>query len=147
MWAGVEWLGIHYLVVKIVATFLVMVWNFVTRKKFLDAGEAGADDDGPREPRARKLAIGCACANRVPFAVLVHIYPYGYTHRSPGEKTANRPGKREKVMRRATGRENGPQVRNREKPVSFSGFLVTMRPGRKEAGSNQTSGLAFSWCP
>ena len=45
MWAGVEWLGIHYLVVKIVATFLVMVWNFVTRKKFLDAGEAGADDD------------------------------------------------------------------------------------------------------
>ena len=46
MWAGVEWLGIHYLVVKIVATFLVMVWNFVTRKKFLDAGEAGADDDG-----------------------------------------------------------------------------------------------------
>lgn len=39
MWAGVEFLGIHYLVVKIGATFLVMVWNFVTRKIFLDAGE------------------------------------------------------------------------------------------------------------
>lgn len=38
MWAGVELLGIHYLVVKIAATFIVMVWNFVTRKKFLDAG-------------------------------------------------------------------------------------------------------------
>lgn len=39
MWAGVELLGIHYLVVKIGATFIVMVWNFVTRKVFLDAGE------------------------------------------------------------------------------------------------------------
>lgn len=41
MWAGVELLGIHYLVTKIGATFIVMVWNFVTRKIFLDArGEA-----------------------------------------------------------------------------------------------------------
>ena len=40
MWAGVELLGIHYLVTKIGATFIVMVWNFVTRKLFLDAGEA-----------------------------------------------------------------------------------------------------------
>ena len=27
MWAGVEFLGIHYLIVKIGATFIVMVWN------------------------------------------------------------------------------------------------------------------------
>ena len=40
MWAGVEFLGIHYLIVKIGATFIVMVWNFVTRKIFLDAGDA-----------------------------------------------------------------------------------------------------------
>ena len=39
MWAGVELLGVHYLVVKIFATAVVMVWNFVTRKKFLDAGD------------------------------------------------------------------------------------------------------------
>ena len=39
MWAGVELLGVHYLIVKIVATAIVMVWNFVTRKIFLDAGE------------------------------------------------------------------------------------------------------------
>jgi putative flippase GtrA len=46
MWAGVEllqwpeWIGGHaYLIVKIVATAVVMVWNFVTRKIFLDAGE------------------------------------------------------------------------------------------------------------
>lgn len=39
MWAGVELLGIHYLITKIGATFIVMVWNFVTRKIFLDAGD------------------------------------------------------------------------------------------------------------
>ncbi len=39
MWAGVELLGVHYLIVKIAATAIVMVWNFVTRKIFLDAGE------------------------------------------------------------------------------------------------------------
>ena len=45
MWAGVEllqwpeWLSGHaYLIVKIFATAVVMVWNFVTRKVFLDAG-------------------------------------------------------------------------------------------------------------
>lgn len=38
MWAGVELLNIHYLITKIGATFIVMVWNFVTRKIFLDAG-------------------------------------------------------------------------------------------------------------
>ena len=30
MWAGVEIFGVHYLIVKIVATAIVMVWNFVT---------------------------------------------------------------------------------------------------------------------
>ena len=46
MWAGVEliawpdWMSEHaYLIVKIFATAVVMVWNFVTRKIFLDAGE------------------------------------------------------------------------------------------------------------
>lgn len=38
MWAGVEALHIHYLITKIGATAIVMVWNFVTRKIFLDAG-------------------------------------------------------------------------------------------------------------
>ena len=38
MWAGVELFGIHYLITKIGATFIVMVWNFVTRKIFLDGG-------------------------------------------------------------------------------------------------------------
>jgi putative flippase GtrA len=61
MWAGVEllpWpasLQSHaYLIVKIFATAIVMVWNFVTRKIFLDAGDApqsGSDgtDDTPRD--------------------------------------------------------------------------------------------------
>lgn len=38
MWVGVELLGAHYLLVKLGVTFIVTVWNFVTRKKFLDAG-------------------------------------------------------------------------------------------------------------
>ena len=46
MWAGVELLGVHYLIVKIFATAVVMVWNFVTRKIFLDAG------DGAQEQQA-----------------------------------------------------------------------------------------------
>jgi len=37
MWAGVEAIGWHYLIVKFFATAVVMVWNFVTRKLFLDA--------------------------------------------------------------------------------------------------------------
>ena len=41
MWAGVELLSVHYLITKIFATAVVMVWNFVTRKIFLDAGDAG----------------------------------------------------------------------------------------------------------
>lgn len=42
MWAGVELLGVHYLITKIFATAIVMVWNFVTRKIFLDGGDAQA---------------------------------------------------------------------------------------------------------
>ena len=34
---GVEIFGWHYLIVKIGATAIVTVWNFVTRKIFLDA--------------------------------------------------------------------------------------------------------------
>lgn len=36
MWAGVELLGIHYLIVKIGATIIVALWNFITRKVLLD---------------------------------------------------------------------------------------------------------------
>ena len=39
MWAGVDLAHVSYLVVKIVATAVVMVWNFLSRKKWLDAGE------------------------------------------------------------------------------------------------------------
>ena len=31
--------SVHYLITKIFATAVVMVWNFVTRKIFLDAGD------------------------------------------------------------------------------------------------------------
>ena len=55
MWVGTGLWGISYLITKIVATVIVMVWNFVTRKKFLDAGagapdERTADDAGDIEP-------------------------------------------------------------------------------------------------
>ena len=49
MWGGVEliawpeWIAEHaYLIVKIFATAVVMIWNFVTRKIFLDAGDQNA---------------------------------------------------------------------------------------------------------
>ena len=38
MWVGTSLMGITYLITKLVATFLVTIFNFVTRKKFLDAG-------------------------------------------------------------------------------------------------------------
>ena len=44
LWLGVDMLGVDYRIAKIVVTAIVMVWNFVTRKVFLDAGE-------PREDR------------------------------------------------------------------------------------------------
>lgn len=40
MHAGTAWLGIHYLLVKLAATAVVMVYNFVTRKLFLERREA-----------------------------------------------------------------------------------------------------------
>ena len=42
LWAGVEVLGVDYRLTKLFATAVVMVWNFVTRKIFLDAGERQA---------------------------------------------------------------------------------------------------------
>lgn len=36
MWAGTEWASLDYRLVKIFATAVVMVWNFVTRKVFLE---------------------------------------------------------------------------------------------------------------
>lgn len=39
MWVGVDLFGISYLLVKIFATAVVMVWNFITRKIFLDGGK------------------------------------------------------------------------------------------------------------
>ena len=36
MWFGTNILNIHYLIVKIIATAIVMVFNFVTRKMFLE---------------------------------------------------------------------------------------------------------------
>lgn len=38
LWLGVDLFGIDYRISKIVVTAIVMVWNFVTRKLFLDAG-------------------------------------------------------------------------------------------------------------
>ena len=37
MWAGADILSIDYRIVKLFATAVVMVWNFVTRKIFLEA--------------------------------------------------------------------------------------------------------------
>ena len=37
MWLGTSFAGIDYRLTKLAATAVVMVWNFVTRKKFLDA--------------------------------------------------------------------------------------------------------------
>ena len=36
MWCGTELLSINYLIVKIIATGIVMVFNFITRKIFLE---------------------------------------------------------------------------------------------------------------
>lgn len=59
MWVGTSLFGISYLITKIVATAIVMVFNFVTRKKFLDAGPGTsatcvADDEGAVTPAALK---------------------------------------------------------------------------------------------
>ncbi|MEG2530223.1 MAG: GtrA family protein [Raoultibacter sp.] len=39
MWVGVSLLAVDYRITKIVATVIVMLWNFVTRKIFLDGGQ------------------------------------------------------------------------------------------------------------
>ncbi len=51
MWAGVDLLGVSYLIVKLFATAVVMGWNFFSRKKWLDAPEGGyeLDPDVARE--------------------------------------------------------------------------------------------------
>lgn len=36
MYVGSDLLHIHYMITKLVATFIVMVWNFVTRKIFIE---------------------------------------------------------------------------------------------------------------
>ena len=36
MWVGTELVDVRYLVVKIVATAVVMVWNFWSRRQWLD---------------------------------------------------------------------------------------------------------------
>lgn len=41
MWVGQSILGIDYRITKIVVTAIVMVYNFVTRKIFLDGGTRG----------------------------------------------------------------------------------------------------------
>ena len=37
MWLGTDLFQIHYAFTKIIATFLVMIYNFITRKIFLEA--------------------------------------------------------------------------------------------------------------
>lgn len=37
MYVGVDGLNLHYMLVKIGATAIVMVWNFLTRKKMLES--------------------------------------------------------------------------------------------------------------
>lgn len=46
LWAGVDLLGIDYRIAKIAVTFIVMVWNFITRKIFLDAGDGSEESAG-----------------------------------------------------------------------------------------------------
>lgn len=36
MWLAVEWMGIHYMISKIGATAVVMVYNFISRKLFIE---------------------------------------------------------------------------------------------------------------
>lgn len=36
MWYGVEVLKLYYMLIKLIATFIVMVFNFITRKMFLE---------------------------------------------------------------------------------------------------------------
>lgn len=38
MWLGVDIAHVNYLLVKVLATAIVMCWNFLSRKRWLDAG-------------------------------------------------------------------------------------------------------------
>lgn len=40
MCIGTGCLGAHYMLTKVGATIMIMVWNFVTRKLFLDSSES-----------------------------------------------------------------------------------------------------------
>ena len=40
MWVFVDGMSIHYLIAKIIATLLVMIYNFITRKLFLENRES-----------------------------------------------------------------------------------------------------------
>lgn len=44
MYIGTTIISVSYLIVKIVVTAIVMVYNFITRKIFLDAGDDEAND-------------------------------------------------------------------------------------------------------
>ena len=46
MWLGTSVVGIDYRITKLGATVIVMVYNFVTRKRFLDAGAGGTEGFG-----------------------------------------------------------------------------------------------------
>ncbi len=35
LWGGTKFLGMHYMVSKIIATFIVLFWNYIVRKKLL----------------------------------------------------------------------------------------------------------------
>lgn len=39
MWLIVEKAGLHYMLTKIVVTAIVMIYNFITRKRILDGGK------------------------------------------------------------------------------------------------------------
>lgn len=41
MWTGVEQVGLHYMLAKVIVTGIVMVYNFVTRKIFLEERSKG----------------------------------------------------------------------------------------------------------
>ncbi len=53
MYLGTGLLAVDYRVTKIGATVIVMVWNFVTRKKFLDAGDEAEQAEESLEHAAR----------------------------------------------------------------------------------------------
>lgn len=61
MFLGTSLLGISYLITKIVATAVVMVYNFATRKRFLDAGAPAcapqnAADEADEAPGIRETS-------------------------------------------------------------------------------------------